>query len=594
MTQTRDNATSTSPAKENSGKNENDRQKVLIALLFLLFSFGCIFCSSQGALWFIDQERVEASMLSQREADYDVESALAQAPLDRAAIATETYRDNLVLQQTPSRLGFGDVVAMGDVATPLPTPTPAAVVLVPPTFTPTPLPTSPTSAPEPAAPPSPTAVPTIESTPTPATSVPSTPTQILPTPTPPLPTDTPTVPPPTPTSPPPTPTTVPTSTPVPPANNPPTAVNDTAATEEDVAVNINVLANDSDSDGTLDTTTLAVVSAPANGTAVVNGSQITYTPAANYSGSDSFTYRICDNDGDCDTAMVTITIDPNDPPVAVDDITSTNSITLPVTIAVLNNDNDPENDPLSVVSLGAPSSGTATINLDNTVTYTPTAAGVYTFTYTIEDPDGLTDSALVTVTVMAPPVAVNDTANTAEDVPVVIDVLANDTDPNNDPLTVTFASAPANGTAAINIPGYTVTYTPGPNYNGSDTFTYIVSDGTFTDTATVNVTIFPVNDAPVAVDDTYTTPVSSTLTISDTALGLLNNDFDVDGDSLVVNVTSVTVLTPALGTIVVNPDGTFDFTPAASGDFIFTYRARENNILQTPSNVATVTIHVTP
>jgi len=129
---------------------------------------------------------------------------------------------------------------------------------------------------------------------------------------------------------------------------------------------------------------------------------------------------------------------------------------------------------------------------------------------------------------------------------------------------------------------------PNPNYHGSDTFTYIISDGIYTDTATVNITVLPVNDPPVAVDDAYSTSVSSTLTIS--APGLLSNDSDLEGHSLSVNLTSVTP--PSDGSLGVSADGSFIYTaPAVAGVYTFTYRAQD--ILGALSNVATVTIRVT-
>ena len=98
------------------------------------------------------------------------------------------------------------------------------------------------------------------------------------------------------------------------------------------------------------------------------------------------------------------------------------------------------------------------------------------------------------------PVASGDSASTDEDAAVVITVLSNDSDPNGDPLTITAVSDPANGTTVIN-PDGTITYTPDPDFNGIDSFTYTISDGNGgTATATVMVTVTPVNDAPVAIE----------------------------------------------------------------------------------------------
>ena len=144
-----------------------------------------------------------------------------------------------------------------------------------------------------------------------------------------------------------------------------------------------------------------------------------------------------------------------------------------------------------------------------------------------------------------------DTATTAEDTPVTIPVLANDTDPTGQPLTVTSAEAP-NGTVTLN-PNGTITYTPDPNYNGPDTITYTVTDPDGnTSTSTVAVTVTPVNDAPEANPDTSTTPFNTPVTFA-----VLGNDTDVDGDTLAISGTP----TSPNGTVVVNGDGTLTFTP---------------------------------
>ena len=192
------------------------------------------------------------------------------------------------------------------------------------------------------------------------------------------------------------------------------------------------------------------------------------------------------------TEIASITVNPiNDAPDAVGD-KATTPTNMPRIITVLANDTDPENDPLTVAAVGAPANGTATLNLDNTVTYAPNLSftGVDVFTYTIGDPGGLTDTAGVTVTVGVvnnAPNAVNDTATTLTGTPVTIAVLNNDADPDGDNLTVIAVSAPTDGIASIN--GSTVVYTPGASFNGVDSFTYTISDGSLTATATVMVTV---------------------------------------------------------------------------------------------------------
>jgi CshA-type fibril repeat protein len=369
-----------------------------------------------------------------------------------------------------------------------------------------------------------------------------------------------------------------------PVNDPPVAANDTASTNEDSPVTIPVLANDTDVDGNPLTVTSA--SSP-NGTVTINpDGTISYTPNANFNGTDTITYTISDGNGGTSTATVTVTVNPvNDPPVAANDTASTNEDT-PVTIPVLTNDTDVEGNPLTVTSASSPN-GTVTINADGTISYSPNANfnGTDTITYTISDGNGGTSTATVTVTVNPvndPPVAANDTASTNEDSPVTIPVLANDTDVDGDPLTVTAASSP-NGTVTINADG-TISYTPNANFNGTDTITYTVSDGKGgTSTATVTVTVNPVNDAPVAVGDNATTSEDRPVTIP-----VLANDTDVEGDPL-----TVTTATASNGTVTINPDGTISYTPNANfnGTDTITYTVSDG---KGGTSTATVTVTVNP
>ena len=182
-------------------------------------------------------------------------------------------------------------------------------------------------------------------------------------------------------------------------------------------------------------------------------------------------------------------------PIARDDAVNTDEDT-PVVIAVLDNDFvDAAATPLDVETVGTPSNGSATLDADSdTVTYTPNANyhGTDTFSYTVSDGANRTDTGTVTVTVASvndAPVAVVDDVRTKQNAPLVIDVLANDTDADtDDTLTVSAVGIPKTGTAAVNSDG-TVTYTPDFNSTDPDTFTYTVSDGTVTATGTVNVTI---------------------------------------------------------------------------------------------------------
>ena len=374
-------------------------------------------------------------------------------------------------------------------------------------------------------------------------------------------------------------------------NDAPDAIADTATTAEDTPVTVIVLANDTDPDGNALTVT-GVTTGPSHGTCIVNASgTITYTPTGNYSGTDTFTYAISDGNGGTDTATVTITINAaNDVPDAKADTAATAEDT-PVKVSVLANDTDADGDTLTVTGVTVdPTNGTCVVNADGTITYTPNAnySGTDTFTYAISDGNGGTDTATVTITVTSAadaPEATHDDETTAEDTPVIVDVLTNDTDADGDTLTVTgVTTGPSNGTCVVNADG-TITYTPDANYSGTDTFTYAISDGNGgTDTATVTITINAANDVPDAKADTETTAEDTSVIVD-----VLTNDTDADGDTL--TVTGVTT-GPSNGTCVVNADGTITYTPDKdyTGTDTFTYGISDGN---GGTDTATVTITVT-
>lgn len=362
-------------------------------------------------------------------------------------------------------------------------------------------------------------------------------------------------------------------------NDAPVAVADSDTTDEDNAVIIDVLTNDTDVDSN---TTLSVSSASdgANGTTTVNlDGTITYTPAADFFGSDSFTYVVSDGILS-DTATVSVTVNPiNDAPVAVADSRTTTEGT-PVTITVLTNDSPGPNETeaISVSSAGQGVNGSVVVNNDGTITYTPTGNtnGQDTFTYTITDGSLVSAAATVTVTVTEvndPPVAVTDTASVDEDSSVAINVLTNDTDPENDTLSVSGVTQPSNGVVVVNSNG-SVQYTPTTDFNGPDTFTYTVTDGNGASTTSVAVTVNPTNDAPVAGSDTGVTSGDSPVTIT-----VLSNDSDIDGDTL--SVASAT--DGAKGTTVVNANGTITYTPnvGTSGTDQFTYQLSDGTTTST-------------
>jgi hypothetical protein len=187
-----------------------------------------------------------------------------------------------------------------------------------------------------------------------------------------------------------------------------------------------------------------------------------------------------------------------------------------------------------------------------------------------------------------PPTANDDFPITNEDTAVTIDVLSNDSDLDSDTLSVASVTQGSNGLVTNN--GANVTYTPNPDYYGLDSFTYTASDGNggTSPPATVTVTVTPVNDAPVAGDDTYGVNENDTLSVAAPG-GVLADDNDVEGD----NLSAVWVSGPSNGELTLNPNGSFDYTP--DNDFIggdsFVYTADDGTEI---SNEATVTITVTP
>ncbi|MDE0934356.1 MAG: tandem-95 repeat protein [Mariniblastus sp.] len=369
-------------------------------------------------------------------------------------------------------------------------------------------------------------------------------------------------------------------------NSPPVAANDTATVDEDSFVAINVLQNDTDPEN--DTLSVQSFTNPSNGSVSANNGVLTYTPDANFNGSDSFNYTINDGNGNTDTASVAITVNAvNDNPVAADDASVTNQDTA-VLINVISNDSDVDGDSLTVDSVNQPANGAVVDNGDGTVTYTPTTGfvGGDSFSYTASDGD-LTDSAMVTVTVNEvnlSPVANDDNETVSEDPgAMTFNVLGNDTDGDGDSLTITAVAYGGSGVVINN--GTDITYTPLLNFNGTESFTYSISDGkNGTDTATVSIVVTPVNDAPVAADDG-----GSTSTGIPTTIGVLANDSDVDaGDVLSIIEVSI----PTNGTATIDGDQViYTPNPSYNGSDSFTYLVGDND---GATDLATVTVAVIP
>ncbi|WP_319458295.1 beta strand repeat-containing protein, partial [Mycobacterium sp. RTGN3] len=397
-------------------------------------------------------------------------------------------------------------------------------------------------------------------------------------------------------------------------NRTPNAVDNSATTNEDTSATINVLGNDTDAD--FDALTVTDFTQPAHGTVVKNSSgTLTYTPDADFNGTDTFSYTVTDDEarphfhglggiydiGHEDTATVTVTVTPvNDAPVADDEAYTVAEDTLLniATPGVLAGDTDADGDPLAVTGATDPANGSVTVNPNGSFTYTPDENfnGVDTFDYTVSD-GTLTDAGTVTITVTAvpdAPVAGDDSYETEEDTPLTVTapgVLADDTDGDGDPLSVTGATDPSNGSVTVN-PNGSFIYTPDANFNGVDTFDYTVSDGTLTDTGTVTINVTPTNDPPTAVDDGPFAVAEDGSRIL-TAVELLGNDADPDfpsGD--ILHVATVTAGPNTHGSVVLNGDGSVTYAPATNyaGPASFTYTAAD--AANAESGSATVTLNV--
>src|SRR5207248_1612437 len=306
-------------------------------------------------------------------------------------------------------------------------------------------------------------------------------------------------------------------------NDAPTAANDSATVAEDGSVTLDPRTNDSTGPANESTQTLTVtaVGAASHGTVSFTASGVTYTPNANYNGSDSFTYTVTDNgttngvsDPKSSTATVSVTVtEVNDAPTAAAD-SATVAEDGSVTLHPRSNDRTgPANEStqtLTVTAVGAASHGTVSFTASG-VTYTPNANynGSDSFTYTVtdngttngaSDPKSSTATVSVTVTeVNDAPTAAADSATVAEDASVTLDPRSNDsTGPATDSTQTLPVTSPTPRTHdPVSFTASGVTYTPNANYNGSDSFTYTVTDNGTTNgaadakssTATVSVTV---------------------------------------------------------------------------------------------------------
>jgi len=380
-----------------------------------------------------------------------------------------------------------------------------------------------------------------------------------------------------------------------PVNQAPKAVDDTVSVVRSATRNIAIAANDTDVENQLDFTTITFTQQPTHGTISMNlNGTVKYINDGTTATSDSFKYTIRDLAGNISNeATVTITITTNVAPVATaDTATVAEAGTVTINLATNDTDSDGTLDLTSIIITQNPTHGTLVNNNNGTVTYTHDGSETTsdTFKYTIKDNvGGVSNEATATITITAvndTPVANDDTATVAEGGNVIVNLTGNDTDADGTIAvgTITITQAPVHGTFINNNDG-TFTYTHNGSETTTDTFKYTIKDnlGAPSNVATGTITITPVNDPPVAMNDTVTMSQGGILKIH-----LAFNDSDVDGT---LNLSSIEVFSgPAFGTLVNNGDGTVTYTHDGSNTALdgFTYTIKDNN--GAPSSSASVEI----
>ncbi len=350
-------------------------------------------------------------------------------------------------------------------------------------------------------------------------------------------------------------------------NDAPVAKDDIATTQEDTAVTIDVLPNDSDVDG--DKLSIQSASVPeAQGKVEIVDGKLVFTPAENFHGDAEITYTLTDG-ALTDQATVNVTVNAvNDTPVVesnLADQTLAEDFT-PYTIDLNTAFSDVDNVD-GELTFSVSGNSNVLVSIENGIaTISPTADwnGSETLTFTATDPSGESVSQTVNFTVAPVADIVADKATVVEDTPTIINVLGNDTfEGDGKVVSLDANNGPVNGSVSVN-PDGSVTYTPNDNYHGIDSFTYIVTSGGVSESTTVNVDVTPENDAPVAKDDTAITDEDTPVTID-----VLPNDTDVDGDKLSIESASVP---KEQGTVeVVNGKLVFTPTENFNGDAEITY-----------------------
>jgi hypothetical protein len=365
-------------------------------------------------------------------------------------------------------------------------------------------------------------------------------------------------------------------------NDQPVANPQTIETTIDSAVSLTLTGSDIDNNPI----TYSVVTTPSHGNLTGSAPDLVYTPAAGYSGQDSFTFKANDGFLDSSPATVDINVGSGNLPPTADALDVFTDEDTPVNITLTGA--DPEGVGLTYSFLTPPSHGNFGGSVAPNMIYTPASNYYGTDYFVFRVSDGVNWSEPATVSITINPV--NDlplplTQNLATNQNVDLNILLTGTDVDGDFLTFEIVSNPANGVLSGILPN--VSYTPNSNFTGLDYFRFRVNDGTAwsTDSARINISVVAVNNPPTAVPDEYSVVRDHQLVVN--TPGVLTNDGDINGDV----ITAELVSDVSHGNLTLVSDGSFTYMASIgyTGDDQFTYRAKDNTEYSAP---VIVTIHV--
>ena len=355
-----------------------------------------------------------------------------------------------------------------------------------------------------------------------------------------------------------------------PVNDAPLATSQSVTTAEDTQIPITVGGTDVDADSL----SFSVLAGPIHGTLTGTAPNLIYSPAANFTGADSFTF--CANDGTANSAPATVFMTVtavNDVPVAQSkSVTTAENKSLPITLT----GTDVDGDPLTFTLLSGPANGTIGGAPPNLIYQAATGfTGSETITFRVNDGHADSEPATVYINVTAgnaPPIALSKSLTAVEDSP--LPVMLTGTDVEGSPLTFTVLSGPANGVLVGTAPN--LTYQPAANFNGNDAFTFRVNDGLANSPiATVSITVTPVNDSPLATSQSVTT-------VEDSQIPITVGGTDVDAENLSFSVLAGPIhgtLTGTAPNLIYSPAA--NFTGADS----FSFCANDGTANSAPATV---------